>query len=293
MITGQNTLSTSQNTGLMITLADLTVTNTDNIYPTGFSLTVMAGTNYTLVGNTITPATDFTGILTVPVKVNDGAADSNIYNLSVSVTAPTGTTYYVDNTNGSCSDAGAGTTSSLPFCTMGKGATVSVAGDTVRVLAGTCTPKPSNRIPALRATRLHSSSAAPGVIVTGVAGNSTNGGAFRITSKSYIVVDSFNVTGTADYGIILDTSNHITISNNHVSYSGTSSVHKIGIYLRATTDSIVSGNTTDHNTMDGIRLNTGSNYNTVSNNISLAIRGIGTQCVRYQPSVQQLQHNHS
>ena len=109
VITGQNTLSTSQNTGLMITLADLTVTDVDNIYPTGFSLTVMAGTNYTLVGNTITPATDFTGILTVPVKVNDGAADSNIYNLSVSVTAPTGTTYYVDNTNGSCSDAGAGT----------------------------------------------------------------------------------------------------------------------------------------------------------------------------------------
>ena len=46
--------------------------------------------------------------------------------------------------------------------------------------------------------------------MTGPAGNSTNGGAFRITSKSYIVVDGFTITGTADYGIILDTSNHIT-----------------------------------------------------------------------------------
>ena len=149
---------------------------------------------------------------------------------------------------------------------MGKGATVAVAGDTVRVFAGTYaeTVKPNSGTAGNPVTF----SAAPGVTVTGVAGNSTNGGAFRITSKSYIVVDGFNVTGTADYGIILDTSNHITISNNHVSYSGTSSVHKIGIYLRATTDSIISGNTTDHNTMDGIRLNTGSNYNTVSNNIS-------------------------
>jgi parallel beta-helix repeat protein/VCBS repeat-containing protein len=111
-------------------------------------------------------------------------------------------------------------------------------------------------------------SAAPGVTVTGLAGNSTNGGAFRITLKSYIVVDGFTITRTADYGIILDTSNHITISNNHVSYAGTAAIHRIGIYLRVTTDSTISGNTTDHNTMDGIRLNTGSNNNTVSNNVS-------------------------
>ena len=88
LITGQSVLSTPQNTALAITLADLTVTDVDNIYPTDFSLTVLAGSNYTFVGDTITPATDYNGTLTVPVKVNDGLADSNTFDLSVSVTPP-------------------------------------------------------------------------------------------------------------------------------------------------------------------------------------------------------------
>ncbi len=87
VITGQVLLSTPINESLEITLADLIVTDPDNIYPTEFTLTVMDGsTDYTLVGNTINPATDFLGVLTVPVKVNDGLADSNIYNLNVNVT---------------------------------------------------------------------------------------------------------------------------------------------------------------------------------------------------------------
>ena len=48
----------------------------------------------------------------------------------------TGTTYYVDNTNPSCSDSGTGLNSALPFCTISKGASVAVAGQVVRVLAG-------------------------------------------------------------------------------------------------------------------------------------------------------------
>ncbi|MBK8784602.1 MAG: tandem-95 repeat protein [Anaerolineales bacterium] len=84
-ITGQNPLSTNEETALTITPADLTVTDPDNVYPTGFSLTVQSGTNYTVVGTTITPALNFNGTLTVPVLVNDGTADSNIFNLSVTV----------------------------------------------------------------------------------------------------------------------------------------------------------------------------------------------------------------
>ena len=87
VITGQATLSTAEETALTITLGDLTVTDADNTYPDDFSLAVLAGTNYTVVGATITPAANFNGVLTVPVKVNDGTVDSNTYNLSVTVTA--------------------------------------------------------------------------------------------------------------------------------------------------------------------------------------------------------------
>ena len=51
--------------------------------------------------------------------------------------AAIGATYYVDKTNPSCSDTGSGTTTALPFCTIGKGASIAIAGDTVRVLAST------------------------------------------------------------------------------------------------------------------------------------------------------------
>jgi len=85
-ITAQNPLSTAEETTLGISLTDLTVIDPDNAYPADFTLAVQDGTNYTRVGNQITPATDFNGVLTVPVTVNDGAADSGVFNLSVTVT---------------------------------------------------------------------------------------------------------------------------------------------------------------------------------------------------------------
>ena len=209
-------------------------------------------------------------------------------------TLPAGSiTYYVDKTNTSCNDLGSGTTTAVPFCTIGLGATKADAGDTVNVLAGSYaeTVKPaSNGGSGMQITF----TAAPGVTVTGLPGNSTNGGAFRLYSKGYIVINGFTVTGTADYGMYISNSNHITISNNHVSYSGSTVNARVGIYLSTTTNSIINGNTTDHNYNDGIRLNSGSNSNTVSNNISL------WKCNRKfpsggrdQPPGQQLQHHHS
>jgi len=87
VITGQSALSTPEDTALTIVFANLTVTDPDNTYPTGFTLTVLAGTNYTFTGNTITPASNYNGTLTVPVKVNDGALDGNTFNLTVTVSA--------------------------------------------------------------------------------------------------------------------------------------------------------------------------------------------------------------
>jgi uncharacterized repeat protein (TIGR02543 family) len=86
IITGQNSLSTPEDTPYTITLADLQVTDPDDSYPGGFTLSVFDGVKYSLDGKTITPAANFNGILTVPVKVYDGEDYSNIFNLSVTVT---------------------------------------------------------------------------------------------------------------------------------------------------------------------------------------------------------------
>ncbi len=184
--------------------------------------------------------------------------------------AAAGVIYYVDNTNPSCSDTlNNGLASSTPFCTIGHASNLADAGITVSVLAGTYaeTVKPNaNGVAGSPITY----SAAPGVVVTGEAGNAANGGGFRLYGKNYIVIDGFTITGTADYGIIATSSTFITISNNHVSYSGTavSAGLRPGIYLTATTNSILTGNITDHNTSDGIRLNNGSNNNWIEKNIS-------------------------
>ncbi len=180
------------------------------------------------------------------------------------------TTYYVDKTNASCSDTGIGTTATLPFCKISKGASSAVAGDTVRVLAGSYAETvtiPKSGSAGLPITY----SAAPGVIITGN-GLASGGSAFRISTKSYIIVDGFNVNSTADNGIYVSTSNHITISNNHVSYSGktVSGSTRAGIYLSSTTNSSIINNIVDHNSQDGIRLTTGAVNNVVSNNISFA-----------------------
>lgn len=90
VITGQtpNPIPLQQATALTITLGHLLVTDVDNPYPTGFTLTVSNGSNYTRSGNTITPTANFLGTLTVPVRVSDGVANSANFNLAVSVAAP-------------------------------------------------------------------------------------------------------------------------------------------------------------------------------------------------------------
>lgn len=85
-ITGQNPISTAEDGSLTITFDSLIVSDPDNTYPIGFTLTVGNGANYTHTGNTIFPAANFNGTLSVPVVVNDGADDSNPFNLAVDIT---------------------------------------------------------------------------------------------------------------------------------------------------------------------------------------------------------------
>ncbi|MEM9820558.1 MAG: choice-of-anchor D domain-containing protein, partial [Bacteroidota bacterium] len=79
-------LSTTRNTPLTIGLDDLNVTDVDNVYPNDFSLTVQNGMNYTVAGNTITPALGFLDTLLVPVMVNDGIDNSSPMILKIAVT---------------------------------------------------------------------------------------------------------------------------------------------------------------------------------------------------------------
>ncbi len=84
-ITGQNPTATNEEAAYTVKLEDLIVSDVDNSYPNGFTLSVQGGSNYTRVGNTITPVKDFTGTLSVPVTINDGSDDSAVFNLSVKV----------------------------------------------------------------------------------------------------------------------------------------------------------------------------------------------------------------
>jgi large repetitive protein len=86
-ISSQDPLTTNEDQTIAIDLNDLNVTDIDNSYPTGFSLIVTSGSNYTFSGNTITPASNFNGTLSVNVQVNDGALSSATFPLQISVTA--------------------------------------------------------------------------------------------------------------------------------------------------------------------------------------------------------------
>ena len=165
--------------------------------------------------------------------------------------------YYVDNTNGSCSDGGPGS-EATPFCTIGAAAGPVVAGETVRVLAGTYAETVQGTHSGTAGSPI-TYSAAPGVTVTGNGTSSSTGCAFRLTGSSmhsYIVIDGFTITDTVAYGICATDSDHLTISNNDVSSAGSpvSGSTRMGIYLSNTDDSLITGNTTHNNSQDGIRL---------------------------------------
>lgn len=85
VITGQVSVSTNEESPVTLTLAHLSVSDPDNPFPTGFSLLVSPGVNYTVTGTTVTPALNFAGVLTVPVRVNDGVNNSATFDFQLQV----------------------------------------------------------------------------------------------------------------------------------------------------------------------------------------------------------------
>ncbi len=85
IITGQSILTIPENTTITLVLNDFTVTDVDNDFPDGFSITINDGTNYTVNGNDVTPDTGFTGNLTAPIVINDGIDNSPVFDVIITV----------------------------------------------------------------------------------------------------------------------------------------------------------------------------------------------------------------
>ena len=85
-ITGQRSISVAEDESVQLRVTDLTIVDPDNSYPNDFTLEVSDGENYTLSGTTVTPALNFNGRLTVPVRVSDGLSFSNTFRVAVDVT---------------------------------------------------------------------------------------------------------------------------------------------------------------------------------------------------------------
>lgn len=75
VLVSQNAISFDEDTDRAITLADLNVTDVDDVYPDDFTVTVQAGSNYSFTGNTISPDENWNGTLTIPILLNDGNED--------------------------------------------------------------------------------------------------------------------------------------------------------------------------------------------------------------------------
>lgn len=85
-IIAQKTISIEVNQPVAIVFAHLTVVDPDDDYPNGFSLKLSDGPNYSLGdGNNVVPGQDFVGTLSVPVIVNDGKDDSDVFQFQISV----------------------------------------------------------------------------------------------------------------------------------------------------------------------------------------------------------------
>lgn len=85
VITGQFPLSTTEETAVQILFSHITVSDSDNTYPNGFTLKIHAGSDYTVSGNVVTPSSDFNGTLTVNIVVNDGISDSQVFPFQLGV----------------------------------------------------------------------------------------------------------------------------------------------------------------------------------------------------------------
>lgn len=86
-ITGSTDMSVEEDGSFQVQASHLTIVDIDNEDTSGFTVSVEAGDNYTVEGtDTVKPAENFNGALSVNVKVNDGEADSEMVTADLTVT---------------------------------------------------------------------------------------------------------------------------------------------------------------------------------------------------------------
>ena len=69
-------------------LNDFTVEDPDNLFPGDFSasgLSIYDGENYSVNGSTVVPDSNFYGIISIPVSVNDGLVESSTFIFELNV----------------------------------------------------------------------------------------------------------------------------------------------------------------------------------------------------------------
>ena len=172
-------------------------------------------------------------------------------------------TLHVDRGSPNCNDQGSGTLTQ-PYCTIGAAAAAATAGVTVEVSIGTYPESVSvGHSGLLGAPITFAAAAGASVTISGQAHG------FVVSSRSWITISGFNITGTSSDGILLSNSSHITVDGVHVSYAGqpVSGLTELGINLEGTTDSLIENTIVDHNTWMGIGLHSGSTRVEVRHNL--------------------------
>jgi parallel beta-helix repeat protein len=203
------------------------------------------------------------GALLVSSVVSAAFVASGLTASGLSATAAQASTIWVVNNTSSCSDSGPGT-SSKPFCTIAAAAKKALAGDTVLVSGGT--------YPGTGVNPANSGTSTSPITFTADAGVTISGGTkgFALSSRSYIVINGFTITGTSVYGISVSGGGNVTISHNTVSFSGQPASGKTasGIYLSNVAGGEVTGNITHDTSAHGIYLAGTTTGVTVAGNTS-------------------------
>ena len=155
--------------------------------------------------------------------------------LPVSSAAAAVPTLYVGGAG--CTDGGQGT-QGQPFCSISKAASIVVAGQTVIVADGSY-PETVSVTKSGTASAPIDFTAAQGATPTLTGGSH----GFSLSNVSYVTINGFTVTHTSSSGIYVSKSTFVTISQDHVSYSGlpTAGATAAGIQVNGGSDSLIVG----------------------------------------------------